>query len=105
MSAKQALNRRILDQTWGLLITQLTYKAAWAGRDLVAVNPAYTSRICSACGARTPQQRYRVHECGNCVLALDRDVNAARNVLALDRDVNAARNVLARAFGEAALAA
>ncbi len=90
--AKQALNRRILDHTWGLLIAQLTCKAAWAGRELVAVDPAYTSRICSACGAHTPQARYRIHECGSCGSLLDRDVNAARNVLA-------------RAFGEVAAAA
>ena len=43
VAAKRALNRRILDQTWGGLVTQLSYKAEWAGRELVAVNPAYTS--------------------------------------------------------------
>ena len=82
VAAKSALNRRILDQTWGLCVSQLTYKAAWAGRELVAVNPAYTSRTCSRCGARTPQRRYRVHDCAECGSLLDRDVNAARNVQA-----------------------
>ena len=71
LGAKQALNRRILDQTWGLPINQLTYKAAWAGRELVTVDPAYTSRLCSACGAQTPQAQYRVHECGACGSLLD----------------------------------
>ena len=80
VAAKRALNRRILDQTWGGLVTQLTYKAEWAGRELVAVNPAYTSRTCSSCGARTPQRHYRVHDCAECGTSLDRDINAARNV-------------------------
>ena len=31
VAAKQALNRRSLDQSWGLILTQLTYKAEWAG--------------------------------------------------------------------------
>ena len=82
VAAKQALNRRILDQSWGLILTQLTYKAEWAGRELVRVNPAYTSRTCSGCGASAPQERYRVYGCPDCGLLLDRDVNAARNILA-----------------------
>ena len=80
VTAKRALNRRILDQTWGGLVTQLTYKAEWAGRELVRVNPAYTSRTCSSCGVRTPQRHYRVHDCAECGTSLDRDINAARNV-------------------------
>ena len=87
VAAKRGLNRRILDQTWGIFVSQLTYKAAWAGRELVAVHPAYTSRTCSRCGARAPQRRYRIHDCAAC------------DAPPLDRDVNAARNVEARAFG------
>ena len=82
VAQKRALNRRILDQSWGLILRQLTYKAAWAGRELVRVNPAYTSRTCSGCGASAPQERYRVYGCPDCGLVLDRDVNAARNILA-----------------------
>ena len=83
VTAKRALNRRILDQTWGELIRQLTYKAGWAGREFATVHPAYTSQDCSNCGARTPQfEHYRVHRCTACgAPPLDRDVNAARNVL------------------------
>ena len=81
VAAKRTLNRRILDQTWGEIVRQLTYKAAWAGREFATVNPAYTSQTCSNCGARTPQEHYRVHRCSACgAPPLDRDVNAARNV-------------------------
>ena len=39
VGAKQALNRRILDQAWGLPIHQFTYKAGWAGRKLAGGRP------------------------------------------------------------------
>lgn len=42
---KRGLNREILVQGWGRLLQQLTYKAEWAGRQLITVDPAYTSRI------------------------------------------------------------
>ena len=66
----------------GLILVQLTYKAEWAGGELLRVNPAYTSRTCSACGASAPQECYREYGCPDCGLLLDRDVNAARNILA-----------------------
>ena len=53
VAAKSGLSREILAQTWGLLLSQLRYKAAWAGRELAEVNPRYTSRICSECGGMT----------------------------------------------------
>jgi len=68
----------------------LAYKAESAGTRIVTVNPAYTSQVCSECGAIAPKDlRIRVHVCPDCGLTLDRDVNAARNILMLA--VNAAR--------------
>lgn len=79
--AKSGLNREILNQTWGLIREQLRYKAAWAGREFVEVPPEFTSRICHACGNKTPQGEYRTYRCGVCGGEWDRDTNAARNVL------------------------
>ena len=74
--------KSILDGGWGYLKQQLTFKAAEAGRELVLVKPAYTSRTCSHCGQIfedfTLADRWVECECG---LSLDRDVNAARNIL------------------------
>ena len=81
VAAKSGLNREILSQTWGLIRDQLRYKAEWAGREFVEVNPRYTSRICSACGEVTPQSEYRTYRCGVCGLIIDRDSNAAVNIL------------------------
>ena len=77
---KLGLNRSILEQTWGLLRAQLRYKAAWAGREFVEVNPRYTSRECSNCRQQTPQSEYRTYACGVCGYVDDRDTNASRNV-------------------------
>ncbi len=67
-------------------ISYLTYKAACAGRRVVAVNPAYTSQTCSQCGHRVRKElSERVHRCSCCGIVLDRDHNAALNILALGR--------------------
>ena len=82
VAQKRGLNRAIREQRWGMLRQQLTYKAAWAGRQLVAVDPRYTSQDCSRCGERTPGPTPgRRYHCAGCGLVLDRDLNAARNVL------------------------
>ncbi len=78
---KRGLNRSILEQTWGRIVSQLIYKAAWAGRELVFVDPRNTSQRCSGCGATVKKDlgmRRHVCECG---LDLDRDHNAALNIL------------------------
>ncbi|MDE2096408.1 MAG: transposase [Patescibacteria group bacterium] len=89
---KAGLNRSISSQAWGLFRRRLCDKAAHATEPngtpgpvlLVAVNPAYTSQRCSACGHTAPENResqavFRCRSCGYCANA---DVNAASNILA-----------------------
>ena len=78
---RQRLNRQIHDQTWGILRSQLRYKAEWAGREFVEVNPAYTSRTCSVCGIRGDPGSAEKWTCDRCGASHDRDVNAAINIL------------------------
>ena len=80
-AGKRGLNRAILEQTWGVIFDQLSYKAEWAGREFVKVDPKYTSQICSQCGEKTPQSKYRTYSCGVCDYKGDRDTNAAINIL------------------------
>ena len=62
----------------------LSYKAAWAGRKYVAVNPAYTSQDCSQCGHRqTLPLSERTYTCPCCGVVVDRDLNASLNILRL----------------------
>ena len=76
------LSKRILEAGWGSFRQRLLDKAADAGREGVLVDPAYTSKSCSICGALfeglTLAQRWVECACG---LSLDRDHNAALNVL------------------------
>ena len=79
---KAGLNRSITEQTWGLLRSQLAYKAEWAGRELVAVDPKFTSQRCSECGVVSAEHRQRKrYDCAECGMTEDADVNAARNIL------------------------
>jgi putative transposase len=75
------LAKSILDAGWGFLVTHLVHKAANAGREVILVDPAWTSKTCSACGQRFDQltlsDRWVVCACG---LSLDRDHNAAINI-------------------------
>jgi transposase len=76
------LSKSILDSGWGLFKQYLTYKAANAGREIRLVNPAYTSKCCSSCGATFQDFSLSTRwvEC-DCGLSLDRDRNAALNIL------------------------
>jgi putative transposase len=59
----------------------LDSKAGNAGCRIVRVDPAYTSQVCSGCGALVEKAlSVRVHGCPHCGLTIDRDVNAARNI-------------------------
>ena len=74
------LAKSIQDAGWGAFLTILTYKAACAGRRIVAVHPAYTSQRCSGCGALVHKGlSVRWHSCPDCGVALHRDHNAAKN--------------------------
>ena len=70
------------DAGLGMFRSYLEYKAADAGVQVVAVNPANTSQVCSGCGCLVPKKlSVRTHRCLDCGLVLDRDVNAAVNIL------------------------
>jgi putative transposase len=78
---KAGLNKSIQDARWRHFLSILAFKAACAGKQVEAVNPAYTSQDCSGCGERIWKSlSVRTHVCTNCGLILDRDENAAKNI-------------------------
>ena len=82
VAAKSGLNRSILEQGWGIIRNQLVYKAEWAGKQLVEVDPRRTSQTCSRCGAVDAESRLgKAYCCPYCGLTIDADHNAARNIL------------------------
>jgi putative transposase len=75
------LAKSITDAGWGAFLTILTDKAAWAGRGIIAVNPAYISQRCSGCGVLVSRGlSVRWHACPDCGTSLHWDHNAARNI-------------------------
>jgi putative transposase len=75
------LAKSISDAGWAAFRTILEAKAAWAGRRVIAVPPAFTSQDCSGCGERVKKSlSVRTHVCHSCGLVMDRDENAARNI-------------------------
>jgi len=84
MLQNHCLAKSISDAAWSQFTSLLSYKAAWAGRKYVAVNPAYTSQDCSQCGHRhTLSLADRLFTCPCCGLVVDRDLNASLNILRL----------------------
>ena len=82
MVRNRHLSKSIMDAGWGYFRQRLEAKAVEAGRTVVVVPPAYTSKTCSGCGTifehLTLSDRWVECDCG---LSLDRDHNAALNIL------------------------
>jgi putative transposase len=59
----------------------LAFKAVCAGKQVIAVHPAYTSQMCSGCGVIVAKGlSVRWHACPDCGTSLHRDHNAAKNI-------------------------
>ena len=92
-SAKSGLNRSISDAGWGVFLNVLHAKAESAGRVVVEVNPANTSRTCPRCGYcsgdnRRTQAAFRCVQCGHTAHA---DVVGATNILRAGLALHAAQ--------------
>jgi putative transposase len=78
------LAKSIQDAGWAAFLSILAFKAAYAGKQAVAVPPAYTSQRCSGCGVLVVKGlSVRWHCCPDCGVSLHRDHNAAMNILQL----------------------
>ena len=76
------LARAIAEQSWSQLRAMLVLKGQSYGRDVILVDPRYTSQICSTCGHSDGKKPLdvRVWVCSNCGDTHDRDINAAINI-------------------------
>ncbi|MFE2068522.1 RNA-guided endonuclease InsQ/TnpB family protein [Streptomyces sp. NPDC059467] len=92
MVKNRSLARSISDAAWADFRNMLEYKAAWYGREVIAVDRFFpSSKLCSTCGAlqgRMPLH-VRTWRCDSCGTTHDRDVNAAKNLLAVGLTVTA----------------
>jgi putative transposase len=84
MLKNHCLAKSIADAAWNQFATYTRYKAEDAGRTYIEIDPRGTSQRCSRCGAVVKKSlSIRVHQCPQCGLEIDRDLNAAYNILRL----------------------
>ena len=80
------LAKAISDAGWRTLLTMLKQKGEMYGRDVILVEPQYTTQTCSVCGhVMTGDQKLplsvREWDCPVCGTHHMRDTNAAKNIL------------------------
>jgi len=78
----QRPNKHIHDAGWSSFIMMLFSKAEDAGCRVIKVDPRDTTQECSRCGRIVPKiLNDRRHNCPNCGLSTDMDLNTAVNIL------------------------
>ena len=82
-NGNRTLNRHIHDSAWSKFLSLLAYKAVRAGRRVVRVKAANTSKRCAKCGfvVSNLSLKDRLFVCPKCGWEADRDYNASLNVL------------------------
>ena len=84
MVKNHKLAQAISDVSWGELLRQLEYKAAWYGREALVIDRYFaSSKTCSACQHKLMNSPLNIRKwkCPNCGTVHDRDHNAAINIL------------------------
>jgi len=79
---KSGLNRVMLDVGLATIKTQLEYKANWEGKNVVTVDPKYTSQRCNNCGYinKLNRQTQSKFKCVKCNHTDNADKNASKNI-------------------------
>lgn len=86
IKARKRVRSRLHRWAWCELQQFVEYKAKAAGIDILYVNPAYTSKICSNCGIIGSRHKH-LFKCSNCGSYRHSDRNAAINILKLGESV------------------
>lgn len=80
--ARSHVAKSMGDAGWAQFLAFLTYKAAKAGGERIAVDARNTSKVCPACGCMVEKSlSVRVHDCPHCGFVVSRDVASAQVIL------------------------
>ena len=82
VAQKRGLNRSILQQGWGELLSQIAYKSVWYGSMLIIVDAKYTSQTCPCCGFVAKHNRLTQSQfkCLDCEYGNNADIVGAMNI-------------------------
>ena len=78
--ADKKFKRLLLGCAISQFLDILTHMSKKYDCQLIKVDPANTSQLCSNCGAMVFKRPGQHHNCPHCGLVADRDINAARNI-------------------------
>lgn len=79
-------NRKLGKWSFAELRSFVEYKAAAIGKQVIAIDPKYTSQTCSRCGFKHKNNRNgRTFKCKSCGFQIDADLNASRNIATFSR--------------------
>lgn len=80
------LNSKLSTWSFAELQRFINYKAEQLGKQIIFINPRYTSQRCSRCGFTDRRNRHgSTFYCRNCSFQLNADLNASRNIGTLGR--------------------
>lgn len=83
-SQKKRLNASIYDVGWGLFVRTLEHIASKIGKQVVKIDPRFTTQKCNNCSELVKKSSsVRTHCCPSCGYVANRDYNAAKNILRL----------------------
>jgi len=76
-------NEKLHRIPFGKLAAMIKYKTQGYGIEVVTVDEAYTSQVCSVCGStnKSSCKHRRLYVCKGCGSVLNAGVNGARNIL------------------------
>lgn len=84
MVKNHKLAKSISDASWYEFSRQLEYKCLWYGKQLIKVDQWFaSSKICNHCGWKNKELSLgeETWTCKSCLVELDRDKNASKNIL------------------------
>ncbi|HDR7595251.1 TPA: transposase [Bacillus mycoides] len=82
MTKNRNLAKAITEVSWYQFRTMLEYKAKWYGKQVILIDPKYTSQRCNHCGHTEKENRVSQAKfvCKSCNHTDNADVNASKNI-------------------------
>ncbi|KUK44357.1 MAG: transposase [Euryarchaeota archaeon] len=79
-------NKKLGKWSFAELRSFVEYKAMAIGKNVITIDPRYTSQTCSRCGYQHKNNRIgRIFKCKSCGFQIDADLNASRNIATFSR--------------------